>query len=341
MNRNSTLFKRIVDFLYDHYLLKQTLEVFKYLFFAISAALIFAIGFTAFITPQNGSSFTIATGGVSGISQIIAKILLLCGIEVKNNIIQSIFYTVLNVPLVIFAFFFIGKKFTIFTTVNVVATSLFIALFSKDGGAAMQLASIKTGGTAGDLFLDSILIRIILAAICTGVSSALAFVGNISCGGIDIITYYLGMKTNTQLGRYNAIINGFIFSTYSLLCVVSTEEYSIGYAFYSIFFSFLYSLIVALVIDLINLKNKKVRIEVITTVKNMGDILISNFPHGATMEHAQGVYSKEDKYIILMTVSSNEYKKVMAIAKKVDPYSFVSVFLVSKVYGNFYSKPVE
>lgn len=338
MNRNSTLFKRIVDFLYDHYLLKQVLEILKYLFFSLSAALIFAIGFTTFITPQNGSQFTIATGGVSGISQIIAKILFMCGFEVKDNVVQSVCYTVLNIPLLIFAFFFIGKKFSIFSAINVVTTSLLITALSKPGGFAAQLASIETGG---QLMLDSILIRIILAAICTGVSSALAFVGNISCGGIDIISYYLGMKTSTQLGKYNAIINGFIFTTYSLLSVAAVAEYTMGFAFYSIFFSILYSLIVSLVIDLINLKNKKVRIEVITTVKHMGDILISNFPHGATMENAQGVYSKKDKYIILMTVSSNEYKKVMSIAKKVDPYAFVSVFLVSRVYGNFYSKPVE
>lgn len=338
MNRNSTFFKRIVDFLYDHYLLKQILEVFKYLFFALVSGIIFAIGFTSFITPHNGGSFVIATGGVSGIAQIIAKILLMCGIEVGNNIIQGVFYSVLNIPLVIFSFFFIGKKFTIFTTVNVVATSIFVVLLSTDGGVAEQLAGVKIGE---QLMLDSILIRIIFAAICTGVSSAVAFVGNISCGGIDIVTYYLGMKTSTQLGKYNAIINGFIFSIYSFLCVIASSENSIGFGFLSIFYSFLYSLIVALVIDVINLKNKKVRVEVITTVKNMGDILISNFPHGATLENAQGVYSKKDKYIILMTVSSNEYKKVMAIAKKVDPYAFVSIFLVSRVYGNFYSKPVE
>ena len=42
-----------------------------------------------------------------------------------------------------------------------------------------------------------------------------------------------------------------------------------------------------------------------------------------------------------MTVSSTEYKKVLAIARKVDPLAFISVFSVVQVYGNFYSKPVE
>ena len=336
MNRNSTLIKRITDFLYDHYLLKQILEIFKYLFFAISSAVIFALGFTAFITPHV-DNFVLATGGVSGISQIIAKIVELFGVTNENNTIQSIFYTVLNIPLIVFSFFFIGKKFTIFTAINVVATSIFVKVFSNTG-VAYNFATVKVGE---NYMLDSILIRIIFAGICTGASSALAFVGNISCGGIDIVTYYLGSKKGTQLGKYNAIINGFIFFTYSLICVVSSEENTIGYGAMSILYSCLYSLIVALVIDLINLKNKKVRIEIITTAANMGDILISNFPHGATIEHAQGVYSKSEKYVVLMTVSSNEYKRIAFIAKRVDPHAFISVFSLVRVYGNFYSKPVE
>lgn len=338
MNRNSSFFKRITDFLYDHYFLKQVLEVFKYLFFALLSAVIFALGFTSFITPHNGSSFVIATGGVSGIAQIIAKILQIFGIEVGNNVIQGVFYSVLNVPLVIFSFFLIGKKFTIFTTINVVATSLFVVLFSQDGGVAETFASVKMGE---QLMLDSILVRIVFSGICTGVSSAIAFVGNISCGGIDIVTYYLGMKKNSQLGKYNVIINGAIFTTYSLLSVISSSENSLGYGVFSVLYSCLYALICAAVIDFINLRNKKVRVEIITSTKNMGDILISNFPHGATVEDAKGVYSKSEKYIFLMTVSSNEYKKVLAIAKKVDPDSFVSIFSVVQVYGNFYSKPVE
>ncbi|MCQ2088316.1 MAG: YitT family protein [Bacilli bacterium] len=338
MNRNSTFFKRITDFLYDHYMLKQVLEVFKYLFFALTSAAIFAFGFTSFITPHNGGSFVIATGGVSGIAQIIAKVLAIFGVEVGNNVIQGVFYSVLNIPLVIFSFFLIGKKFTIFTTVNVVATSLFVVLFSQDGGIAERFASVSMGS---QLMLDSILVRVVLAGICTGVSSAIAFVGNISCGGIDIVTYYWGMRKSSQLGKYTMILNGFVFSIYSLLCVVNSSENTLGYAVFSIIYSALYCIICAAVIDLINLRNKKVRVEIITSQSNMGDILISNFPHGATVENAKGVYSKTDKFIFLMTVSSNEYKKVLSIAQKVDPNSFVSIFSVVQVYGNFYSKPVE
>lgn len=337
MKRNSTFQKIITDFFYDHYLLKQIVEILKYTFLALLSAVIFAFGFSTFITPHSGT-FVIATGGVSGLSQIIAKTMSIFGVKVGENNIQSIFYTVLNIPLVIFSFIKIGKKFTIFTAVNVVATSLFISFFSKAGGIAETVALVTDSD--GVMLLDSILIRIIFAGICTGVSSAIAFVGNMSCGGIDIVTYYLGMRTSSQLGKYNAAINAFIFTIYSVICVASSGE-SIGYGFISVLYSALYCLIVAAVIDFINLKNKKIRVEIITTVKNMGDILISIFPHGATIQDAKGVYSKTNKYYVLMNVSSTEYKKVIAIAKKVDPNVFVTIFSVVQVYGNFYSKPVE
>ena len=336
MNKNSNLIKRITDYLYDHYLLKQVLEAFRYIFFACASGIIFAFGFTSFISPHIGN-FTIATGGVSGVAQIVAKVLALFGLVVGDNIVQAVFYTVLNIPLVIFSFIKIGKKFTIYTAVNVVVTTIFIYIFSSTG-VAESFAKVQVGD---QYMLDSILVRVLMGGICTGLSSALAFVGGISCGGIDIVTYYLGMWTSSQLGKYSAIINTFIFTTFSLLCVIESPEYKLGNAVFSVLYSCLYCIIVALVVDLINLKNKKVRIEIITTTPNMGDILISNFPHGATISRATGAYTHADREIIWMVVSSNEVKRFVKVAKKVDQHVFISSVPVNQVYGNFFTKPVN
>lgn len=337
MNKKARFRKKIQAFLYDHLVLKNILEYLRYLFFAVAGALIFAIGFTTFITPHL-DGITIITGGVSGISQIIVKILEFFGVNLGTNILQSIFYTVLNVPLLIFAFFCVGKKFTIFTTINVFLTSIFIAWFSRDGGLAATLAQANVDGK---YFLDSLLIRVIFGGICTGASSALAFVGNISCGGIDIVTYYLGNKKSSQLGKYGIIINTAILFSYSILTIFSDPENLWSTGIFSFIYSCLYLVVCSLVIDLINLKNKKVRIEIITSVKNMGDILISVFPHGATCYDARGVYSKMDKFVYVMTVSSNEYKKVVSVAKEVDEHAFITVSSVVQIYGNFFSKPTE
>ena len=69
----------------------------------------------------------IVTGGASGVSQIIQKIAELVGVPVDKQIgnssigyiIQSAFYVIVNIPLLILAYRKIGKKFAIFSVINI------------------------------------------------------------------------------------------------------------------------------------------------------------------------------------------------------------------------------
>ena len=197
--------KQIDNFLFDHYIFKAVLDNAGSFFIAALAALIFAFGFACFTTPADPNGFILATGGVSGFSQIIALVVeLISKSPEARSTIVSIGYIVLNIPLMIFAFFKIGKKFTIFTFINVVLSSIFISVFSETG-IAHQIATFSLPD--GTLPLNSIIVRVLFAGVCTGISSALAYSGGISCGGIDIISFYLGTRKSTQVGRYGIIIN--------------------------------------------------------------------------------------------------------------------------------------
>jgi len=335
--------RRITDYLYDHIIVKEILSHLKYLVLAIAAAFIFAVGFTSFITP-NVDSFVIATGGVSGLSQIVAKIFELAGHPLSRNIIQGIGYTVFNVPLIIFSFIKIGKKFSIYSTFNVILTSLLVIWFSAEDGLADKIGMVTIGvNSLGDpvYLLDNIIARVLFAAVCTGVSSALAFVGDFSCGGIDIVTYYLGQKKSSQIGKYGVAINIVVVTVYSFLSILSNPSELWSQGLLSLLYSGVYLLVVAIVVDKINLRNKKVEVRIISKVENMGNILIAYFPHGATESRAQGVYTHNDEFIFSMIVTSNEYKKVVSVAKQIDPHCFVTVTTLVQVYGNFFSKPVE
>ena len=78
-------------------------------------------------------------------------------------------------------FFGIGKRFAIFTLVNVIETSLFMRFISPNYIPLLEdIAQIisKEGG---------LLSRALFGGVCTGLSSALCFKVEISTGGIDII----------------------------------------------------------------------------------------------------------------------------------------------------------
>ena len=135
MKKSEKIRKKINNYLFDHQILRALLSHTQGLIIAAVAALIFAFGFSVFITPaivDGVEGLRIATGGVSGVSQTIALVLKVCGAPtwMTNNDIISIAYFVVNIPIVTFAFFKIGKRFAIHTAVNVGLSSLFIYLFS-------------------------------------------------------------------------------------------------------------------------------------------------------------------------------------------------------------------
>ena len=123
--------KQIENFLFDHYIFKTVLEYLAGFFIAALAALIFAFGFSCFTSPSIEGGFILATGGVSGVSQVIALCIeFITGKPVGANVVQAIGYTLLNIPLLIFSFLKLGKRFSIFTAINVALSSIFIYLFS-------------------------------------------------------------------------------------------------------------------------------------------------------------------------------------------------------------------
>jgi len=340
--KSQRLRKQIDNFMFDHYIFKGALDYLVGFFYAAVAALIFAFGFSCFTTPQASDGFVLATGGVSGLSQMIALIVeLVSGSSESRIIIQSVGYTILNIPLLIFSFFKISKRFTIFTFINVILSSVFISVFSSTG-IAKEVASFSLPNNSGEntLVLNSIIVRVLFAGVCTGLSSAFAYTGGISCGGIDIVSFYLGARKSTQVGRYGIIINAFIVLTYALLRCIDTN-FTYVYALYSIIFSVIYLMEVGVIVDAINLRNKKVSLQIITSNEHMPQIIIANFPHSATVCKGKGAYSGAEKTVIWMVISFSEVKKVVGIAKKIDEHVFITATPLKQVYGNFFIKPLE
>ena len=329
--------EKVNNYLYDHYKLKVSLHQAKGLFFAVLSALIFAFGFTCFITPgsdavEGGFAFKIVTGGISGLSQNIAKIVEICGGQIPDYVLEAMGYTVFNIPLLLFAFFKIGKRFAIFTSINVVVTSVFISLFPTWGFSNLVANHF--------LLLNQPVARLLFGGLCTGLASALAFKGEISCGGIDIISYYFSLRKSTSVGKYSIIANGMIVGLYSILLIIDDHN-NFNVAIISLFYSAFYILVANLVIDAINLRNKKVQIQLISKSPNLAKVLITHFPHGATIVKGKGAYTDSEENIVYMIVSSFEIKSVVTLARKVDPRVFISVTSLIQVYGNFYIRPIE
>ena len=340
MRKIDKIKKKINNYLFDHLILREVLSSIKMLVFCATAAFLFAFGFTAFVTPYNaaGGDIPIITGGVSGLSQNIYLIITFFNPDVKLTDVTSICYFIINIPIVLFAFFGIGKKFGVFTFINVLLSSLFIRFFPNLFTSEIQkILSVADGAISP---YGGIITRVLFGAVCVGTSTAIAFRGEHSCGGMDVITYYFALRKSTSVGKYSVALNGGIMLLYTLLSI-SKNPSDWEHYLLMLLFSITYLFICAFVIDFINVRNKKVQVQIITTKPFMSDVLLANFPHSATIVDGKGAYSHTERFIIYMVISSVEVKQVVALTKKVDDHVFVSVIPLNQVYGNFFIKPVE
>ena len=176
------------NFLYDHPWLRNILSNGFLVIISSISAMVFALGFNCFMDPGADvlagykDAYALASGGVSGVGQVIVLFCELCGwkdIDVSTAI--SILYFVVNVPLIILGFLRVGRKFTLFTLINVAETSLFLHLFTPANIAALGevFRLVNTNG--------GMLARALFGGVFTGLSSALAFKFDFSTGVIDII----------------------------------------------------------------------------------------------------------------------------------------------------------
>ena len=335
---------KLNSFLYNHLWLKHVYDYAIPLFLSVLSALLFSFGLNVFLQPEilgvpNASSMV--SGGSSGLAQVFKSLFeMIRGNDVSEQtktVVFNICYFSINIPLLILAYFGVGKRFATFTLINVGCVVLFDFLFTIDGSACQvalnQIANHIQQDGGGELS------RALFAGICTGLSSAIAFKAEASAGGIDIVSYYLSNKKSTLAGKYGIVINGFIITTFAILTGI--RDGSAANAITSVCFSLVYLLTVMLVVDIINVRNKKAEIQIITSNKDLPKLLIANIPHGATISEAKGVFTEDEKIIIYMVVSNVEVKRAVNIIKTLDPESFVNVTQLQAVYGNFHIKPVK
>ncbi|MBR3674717.1 MAG: YitT family protein, partial [Bacilli bacterium] len=172
----------------------------------------------------------------------------------------------------------------------------------------------------------------------------LAYKGDFSAGGVDIIAYYIGLKKKTLVGSYAVILNGATLLVFILLSITKegwgdadmAARYVVG-AFYTAIYLF----VTKLVVDAINTRNKKVKVEVVSSKEALGDVLIESFPHAATKLKGKGVYSGKEKFVFIMVISSDELNAVMRLIQREDNDSFVEVMPLISVAGRFFTKPIK
>ena len=292
---------------------------------------------------------SLVSGGASGLSQVVTRILSFTGMfkagsGIEENTIISILYIAINIPFLILAWTKIGKKFTIYTLLNIGFSSMFLKIIPASW---CEITNIYTDYLA----------RALAGGICTGLGTGVAFAVGSSTGAVDIISLFFAEKKSTSVGKYSMVLNTITVLTYTLLHFVLSPSDVIPAEFQNdlagaawnqgvhqttmALYTIVYFFVGAKLLDLINIKNKKVELQVFTADPNMAKVLISGFPHACTLVSGTGGFTGTPRHIIYMVVSKSELNRAIKVMREADPNCFVSVLSTYQVYGKFYIKPLD
>lgn len=286
-----------------------------------------------------------ATGGVSGLSILLAKALWFIPIK------QSMYVLAINTILLVIGVIILGKAcgaLTFYCSLMFSLLNLLLELFlpiSKIPGAVAHGYGDYLGKTySGEIIKGNLinifesgedlsviytlssqpLLELVFAVMLTGIGSAIIFRCKASSGGTDIIALILKKYTSLNVGT--ALLLSDIVIAASSIFIYNFE---IG----------LFSLLglfakVFVVDDILDSMNMCKAFTIITTKPDeINEYITTKMHRGATIYAAEGGYSHEGKNIIITVCRRSEAFKLRRTVKEIDPHSFIIITKTSEIMG--------
>ncbi|MGX7196054.1 YitT family protein [Enterococcus olivae] len=271
--------------------------------FSVVYAILAAVAVNIFYQPGN-----IYSSGLTGIAQIISTLSeSWFGFELP----VSLTLLLLNVPLFFIGWFKIGHKFTIFTGITVVNTSVF-----------MQLIPIEV------LTTDPIICAIFGGAVM-GAGIGYALRNGLSSGGLDFISIAIRKKTGKTIGSISIIFNFFILIVAGML-----------FGWQSAFYSALAIFVCGKVTDAFYTKQKKMQVTIITRYPDRVIHAIQDkLRRGITIiNEAEGAFRHDKQTVLLTVVTRFELPMLRQAMREADQQAFVSIAENVQILGRFYEE---
>ena len=261
----------------------------------ILASAIMAIGIALFLLPNQLSS-----GGLAGIATLIYYLL---------NLPMGIAMLIMNIPLFLLSWYKIGKSYFINSIIGTMFLSIFVDIFDK-------MPPLTT-----DRFLASIYGGIII-----GIGTSILLKVNSSTGGSELISNLIkSFKPNLRLSNAIIIIdiiviaiNVFFFREIEIGLYSAISIYLMGKIIDIIFEGIYFTKLLIIISD----KNEEISTKIGNDIKR-----------GTTGIYGKGMYTKEDKLVLLCAASRGDVAKIKNTVRNIDPKSFIIVANAREVLG--------
>ena len=265
----------------------------------IIAAVISALGLHVFVYPSD-----FAPSGVDGISTILQEI---------TGLNAGIFNFAINLPLLIAAWFILNKRYVIYTVCYTALTSALLILLAQ--------INMYQYVTETDLILPAI-----FGGIAQGLTGIMLRVGG-SAGGVDVAACMI--QTRMPHKNVEKII---AFLSYAVVLVSYFVYWNLNSILLSIVEIFVCEKVTA---SILRTSRNAVEFKIVTDDPNgIFDEILYKLKKTATAVDGMGVFSQNDKTVILCVVS---YRQIPQLLDIVDahPGSFAYYSDVMGVRGKF------
>ncbi len=281
---------------------RETFNVLATLF----AAACHALGIWIFVEPAR-----FAASEMSGIFTMLYQI---TGLNVA-------YYSLMfNIPLIIAAWFFLRRKYVIYTLLFILFSSLILIVCEQ----FPSLQYIQSGEADVE---TKRLLAALFSGVVFGIRTGIMLKMGASCGGTDIIAGMIHRKRPYLNVERVIVLIGYAISISS-------------YFYYRDVTSILLALVQNFVLECVArvvMKDRRGAIEVKIITKKPQELredILHDLRHSATILKSTGMYSDEETYMVVCVLNTYQVPDVERVLKKY-PGTFVYYSEVTGVKGNF------
>lgn len=278
-------------------------------FLIVLGTAITGFSIACFTTPAK-----IAAGGLNGIATIVYYLL---GIDTGMTIL------VCSIPLFIVGMKVFGKTYGIKSLLGVILLSLFTTFFG-------QL-------TGYEGFLDyadkvDVLSSGIIGGFLTGAGIGLVMRTGANTGGTDIIAQIINKYTPIPLGTALFFTDGFVVLAGGIF-------FGFESALFAIFALYVSGQTVNYVVMNLGTKYAKTAYIVSDKVDVISKRIISDLGRGGTILTGTGIYTNQERKILMLVLQNTVINKALQIASEEDEKAFIFVYETYQVMGEGF-KPI-
>lgn len=281
---------------------KEKQTILDYLYITAGSA-ITALAIAVFTNPAQ-----IAPGGVSGIGTLLYHSF---GIDVGLSIF------VLSVPIFLIGVKLFGRMYGLKSLIGTVLLSAFTSLWSHIFGYGGILDYTK------DM---SFWLSCLYGGVLSGVGIGLVMKGGSNTGGTDIIALIISRYTHITTGTSLMLIDAVIIAASALV-------FSIESALYAIVVVFITSIVLDKVVLSMGTGYAKTVLIISDHLDEIGSFIISEMDRSGTVISAKGLYTGEERPILMAVVPNQEISRLTRRVHEVDKHAFLVIQDTHHVLG--------